>query len=212
VQAQPTDSIVGPTPPLLVEAPPPAPEDEADEDDDDEDDDAVAASHVPGALVVDEQTRGGEHPLPPTPRHPVTHVCELVSQTRPEVALPQSASVAHPQVSFARHAPPGPAGLQFCVWFDVHSTQWFVGSQTRPFAQSGSFRHCTQVCGWTMVLHTGSADVVQSLFWLHGSARHAPTCPVICVQYLPVLQLFVPPSRSRQPVVHTPVATVDVSQ
>jgi hypothetical protein len=85
--------------------------------------------------------------LPPLPRQPVSHRLVVVLQTRPELALPQSESIAQPQVPFARHAAPTPPAWQFCVCFGVQAAQWFVALQTSPVGQSGSFRHAAQTWG-----------------------------------------------------------------
>jgi hypothetical protein len=61
-----------------------------------------------------------------------------------------------------------------------------------------------------MVLHTG-VEPEQSVLLLQGSVMHVPTLPSVLVQYSPVLQLVVP-FTTRQPTVHVPVVTVDVSQ
>jgi hypothetical protein len=177
----------------------------------------LALWHMPGMLFIELHVSPDGQPLPPLPRQPGWQVCEFGSQMRAELAPPQSASVAQPHVSFERHAAPVPDALQFCVWFVVHWTHVsVVESQTLPLGQSGSLRHCTQPCGWVMVLHTAFGGE-QSVLLLQGSAMHVPTVPSILVQYWPVGQLVVPPMppsapTTRQPVVHTPVATLDVLQ
>lgn len=60
------------------------------------------------------------------------------------------------------------------------------------------------------MLHTGRAEG-QSVLLLQGSAVQVPTVPSVLVQYSPRPQLVTPPSR-RQPVAHTPVLAVEVSQ
>jgi hypothetical protein len=63
-----------------------------------------------------------------------------------------------------------------------------------------------------MVSHTPSG-ALQSLLLLHGSLMQVPTEPSVAVQYSPVAQLVAPLSpTTRQPVVHTPVLVVEVSQ
>lgn len=69
--------------------------------------------HWPTLLSFELHESGAGHPLPPVPRQPVAHVCEVASHTRPDVAPPQSASVAQPQLSEARQAEPFPVALQF---------------------------------------------------------------------------------------------------
>jgi hypothetical protein len=185
---------------------------------DEEDDDALdeAASQEPAEPSLELHVWGEGQPLPPVPRHPATQVCWAPSQTRPEVASPQSASVAHPQVSLARQAAPFPAAVQFLVFLSVHSTQRMVASHTSAREQSGSLRHCTQPWGWAMVLQT-AVGAWQSALLLHGSERQAPTVPSILEQYAPVTQLSAPPAppsapTTRHPDTHLPVEVVEVSQ
>ncbi len=97
--------------------------------------------HVPAPPPVELHTSGGAQPLPPLPRQPATHA--LLRQIRPDVAPPQSASVAHPHVEVAaRHAAPAPDALQFCFSVGVHSTHWLVALHT-SFAQSDAFKQAT---------------------------------------------------------------------
>jgi hypothetical protein len=135
-------------------------------------------------------------------------VCDVVSQTLFDAAVPQSLSVAQPHVSFARQTGPFEEPMQ--LRFAAHSTQWFVASQNCPPEQSGSLRHCTHWCGCAIVSQTEFGDA-QSELWSHGWDMHVPTEPSVFVQYLPVVQ-FVVPATTRHPGVHLPVATVDVSQ
>jgi hypothetical protein len=64
------------------------------------------------AIVVTLHVSGGGHALPPIPRHPAWQVFVAALQMRPETAVPQSASVAHPHIPDARHAAPVPPGVQ----------------------------------------------------------------------------------------------------
>ncbi len=58
--------------------------------------------------------------------------------------------------------------------------------------------------------HTG-VGAWQSWLPLQRLPWHVPIEPSLVVQYSPVAQLFVPPT-TRQPAVHVPVLTVEVSQ
>ena len=69
--------------------------------------------HEPIDPFSELHTSGGGHLLPPVPRHPAMQVLLVGSQTRPEVAPPQSPSVAQPQVSEARQTLPAPEALGF---------------------------------------------------------------------------------------------------
>jgi hypothetical protein len=192
---------------------------------------------VPAELPVELQVSPLGQPLPPLPWHPVWHVLVLTLQIRPDVAPPQSVSTAHPHISLARQAEPTPVALQFWFMAVVHPTHRLdIGSQTCPPAQSGSFRHCTQTWGCTIVLHT-PLGAVQAVLLLQSCAMHMPTEPFVCVQYSPVAQLVTPavcvlpsapPSTAlastalasttpasavattRHPVVQVPVLTVEV--
>jgi hypothetical protein len=182
----------------------------------DEDELAAMAApwHWPADPSFELHVSGGGQPLPPVPRQPVVQVCLVVSQTRPDVAPPQSASVVHPQVSSARQAAPVPFALQFFVWCAVHWWQVFIASQTCSSGQSVSFRHCTHPWGCSMVSHTG-VGFLQSALELQGSAVHTPTVPFIWLQYLPVEQLSTTPASpftTRHPAVQVPVFTLEVSQ
>jgi len=53
--------------------------------------------HVPAVDVLELQIWPDGHPLPEDPRQPLMHAYEVVLQTRPLVALPQSVSAAQPQ-------------------------------------------------------------------------------------------------------------------
>jgi hypothetical protein len=101
--------------------------------------------------------------LPPVPRQPSMHALVAVSQTRPELVSPQSASVMQPQTLFGRHALPVPLAEQGLL-VGVHCSQVFVDvSQTRPPLHCRSDMHSTHTCGMVAVLHTRSGATVQSL-------------------------------------------------
>src|SRR5437016_1957181 len=97
----------------------------------------IGGPHVPTAGPVEEQTSDGGHPLPPDSRQPGTQLAVAASHTRPEVAPPQSASVAQPQASPATQRAP-PRSARHPLWFVVvHSTQVFVSpAHTNRGAQS----------------------------------------------------------------------------
>lgn len=69
--------------------------------------------------------------------------------------------------------------------------------------------HSTHACGSTPALQTWPDG--QSVFVVQGSAVHTPIVPSSFEQYFPVEQC-VEPSWLRQPSMHTPVATVVLSQ
>ena len=149
------------------------------------------------AVLVEVHVCGDGQPLPPVPRQPASQACVGSGRTPgPSAASPQSASVAHPQVSLARQAAPLPAALQFCVCFEVHSTQWFVVSHTWPPAQSGSFRHCDAPVRLRRWCRTpGSAPRSRRCCCRARSCTCPPSRPA-AVQYLPVAQLSTPPSTT----------------
>jgi hypothetical protein len=100
---------------------------------------------APTVVSVELQVCDVGQPLPEEPRQPGTQRESVVSQTRPELAAPQSLSIAQP------HEPPAtqraPAwSLRHADWLvAVHSTQArVVIEQTNGAAQSVSPRHCTQ--------------------------------------------------------------------
>jgi hypothetical protein len=199
--------------------PPPAPELEEPLDAPEDEDPlelVLTLSHMPMVPVVELHICPLGQPDVPVPRQPAVQVLLVMSQTRPEFAAPQSVSAMHPQVSEARQTAPMPDAMHACAWPvapGVHCTQWFLPSHTfiPAVLQSGSFRHCTQTCGWTMVSQTATFAVLQSALLLHGSDMHVPTVPLVSVQYSPVAQLLVP-LTTRQPVVQTPVEVVVVLQ
>jgi hypothetical protein len=69
--------------------------------------------------------------------------------------------------------------------------------------------HSTHSCGSDVVLQ--SFPPVQSAFVVQGSIWQTPIVPSSFEQYLPLAQ-WVAPSTLRQPGVHVPVTTCDVSQ
>jgi hypothetical protein len=87
-------------------------------------------------------------PLPPMLRQPGVQRPAAMSQTRPDVAPPQSASAVHPHWPVVRQRAPARSGLHAAVEVGVHSAQTFrVGSQTNGGAQSAVTRHSTQRAG-----------------------------------------------------------------
>jgi hypothetical protein len=106
--------------------------------------------HVPivfGSSLVHERPIG--QPLRPSPTvQPARHWRLPVSQTRPDVAPPQSASRMQPQTP-VRHALPAPLAMQLAVLLSVHCTQRLelVSQSERPserMPQWPSLRHSTQ--------------------------------------------------------------------
>ncbi len=96
-------------------------------------------------MVDDEQTSETGQPFPPMPRHPGVQREAAVSQTRPDVMLPQSASVVQPHWPLDRHCPPARLGSQAPAIAGVHSVQvWRAGSHSSELGQSASTRHSTQ--------------------------------------------------------------------
>ncbi len=104
-----------------------------------------AGPHVPIAAPVVEHTCDGGQPLPPASWQPGTQREVVLSQTRPELAPPQSASAVQPhEPPVTQRAPP--RSMRHALWsVGVHSTQVCVSvAHTKPPVQSRSARHCTQ--------------------------------------------------------------------
>jgi hypothetical protein len=69
----------------------------------------------PTVELVDEHMRPVPHPLPPDPRHPLTHRFVRSSQTRPLCALPHATSALH-----SPHIPDGGHTLERQSAGDAH--------------------------------------------------------------------------------------------
>jgi hypothetical protein len=134
--------------------------------------------HAPTSLPADVQTSEGGQPLPPVSRQPGMQRALVASQTRPEVAPPQSESMAHPQESPATQRAP-PRSMRHALWFvAVHSTQVFESeAHTNGAGQSWSTRHCTHTSTFSVVSQRGTG-VAQSPFAVHPVAvEQRPTPP-----------------------------------
>jgi hypothetical protein len=122
--------------------------------------------HTPTSPEVELHTRDDGHPFPPEPRQPGTQRALAESQTRPEVAVPQSESIAQPHEPPATQRAPARSTRHALSLAMVHSTHVLFDPQTNGAAQSWSTRHWTQVSTFSMVSHRGvgaaqSASLVQ---------------------------------------------------
>lgn len=116
--------------------------------------------------------------------------------------LPQSASLAQPQVPLAKQAAPVPSFEQELLSEAVHSTHFFSPLQTRPEGQSPSFAHCTQRLGFTLLSQAG-VGASQSALAEHGAGRHSPIAPDLSLQYCPAGQSL-RPAAVEHPAMQTP--------
>jgi len=150
-----------------------------------------AASQRPMASVIDEQTCGFGQPFPPVPRHPGTQRDVVPSHTRPDVAPPQSASVAQPQRPSVRHWLPASSGLHCGLLAapGTHSSHFFfVGSQTSGASQSVSKRHWTQCPSGPLLRSQWVSGARQSASLWHIAPEHWPTPFTMSRQVWPVGQ------------------------
>jgi hypothetical protein len=126
------------------------------------------------------------------------------------VPLLQSELLAHPHVSFARHAAPAPDALQCCRFEDVQSPHDFVtASHALPLGQSESARQATQPCAVVLVSQTLFVPV-QSAPVSHACPMHVPTPPSPDAQKSPAGQFAAPDPR--QPATQAPAVPCAVSQ
>jgi hypothetical protein len=137
------------------------------------------AWHTPTAVPVAVQTSEAGQPLPPVARQPGTQRALVGSQMRPDVAPPQSVSIAQPHEPPATQRPPLRSTRQALWLAVVHSAQVRIEvSHTNGAAQSVSTRHCTQRSTLS-VMSQRPSGAAQSPSAAHEVAVvHAPTPPV----------------------------------
>lgn len=141
--------------------------------------------------------------LPPIPRQPGVQRPAAASQTRPEVAPPQSPSAVQPHWPLERQRAPARSASHAAVIVVVHSAHVLrTGSQTNGAAQSAVTRHSTQRPGGAATSHLGSG-LVQSASKLQPvGAPHTPVPFMMFVHIRPAGQSF--RGAKPQPGVQTP--------
>jgi hypothetical protein len=117
--------------------------------------------------------------LPPVARQPGTQRALVGSQMRPDVAPPQSVSIAQPHEPPATQRPPLRSTRQ-ALWFAVvHSAQVCIEvSHTNGAAQSVSTRHCTQRSTLSVMSQRPSGAAQSPSAAQVVAVVHAPTPPV----------------------------------